>query len=97
MSVRRDVDTIIELVREKYPKVCFQQLGVKFPADDNGIWFFWNPENPSDEIQIENSFGQCPFLVETNQGANAAQGETVEQVVSMICEHLQTTTSNAKE
>ncbi|HSU26534.1 MAG TPA: hypothetical protein VLI65_11165 [Pyrinomonadaceae bacterium] len=97
VSDRRDIDTIIESVRENYPNVCVQQLKVKFPADDDGIWYFWDSEYPEDEIQIENSFGQCPFVVETNRNATAVRGETVEQVVSIICGHLRTRLDNAKE
>jgi hypothetical protein len=96
MSNRRDIDAIIELVRENYPNVCVQQLKVKFPADDDGIWYFWNPENPNDEIQVENSFGQCPFIIETNRDATAVGGKTIEEVVSIICEHLRTSSDNAK-
>lgn len=97
MSNRRDIDEIIDLVRENYPNVCVQQLEVTFAADDNGIWYFWSPENPDDEIQIENSYGQCPSLIETNRDAIAVHGDTVEKVVSIVCGHLRTSSDNAKE
>ena len=97
MSDGRDIDTIIELVRESYPNVCVQQLEVTFPADDDGIWYFWNPENPNDDIQIENSFGSCPFLIETNRDSTVKHGETIEQVVLIICRHLRTSSDDAKE
>ena len=90
MENQRDIEKIINSVKKEFPKTNVYQLKVKFPADDDGIWYFWLPENPDDDIQIENSYGQCPFIVETNRSPEARRGETVEQVVSIICEHLRT-------
>lgn len=90
MEPVRDIVEIIRLVRERYPGVCVQQLEVKHSTDDDGIWYFWHPDNPNDDIQIENSDGNCPFLIETNRDDKAVSGDTIEQVVSLICEHLRT-------
>lgn len=90
MENQRDIDKIIDLVKKEFPKANVEQLKVKFPADDDGIWYFWLSENPNDDIQIENSYRQCPFIVETTRSPGAQRGETVEQVVSIICEHLKT-------
>jgi hypothetical protein len=94
MSDKPDIDTIIQMVRRNYPLVCVQQLPVTDPADDNGIWYFWNPDHPKDDIQIESPDGQCPFLIETNRNSKQVQGETVERVVTLICEHLRTPVTN---
>ncbi len=90
MENRRDIDKIIDLVKQQYPEVGVWQLEVKNPHDDNGIWYFWLPENTDDDIQIENSYGQCPFILETNRSPEAKHGETIEQVVAIVCEHLRT-------
>ncbi len=90
MKRQRDIDKIIELVEQSFPNVNVEQLKVKFPADDDGIWCFWLTENSDDDIQIENSYGQCQFILETNRSPEAKHGETVGQVVSIICEHLRT-------
>jgi hypothetical protein len=53
----RDVDRIIEGVRQTFPEVIVDQLRVTHPADDDGLWYFHLPENPKDDIQIESSYG----------------------------------------
>ena len=58
----KDIDLIIEKVKEHLPKVEVEQLKVKFPADDDGIWFFRLPD-VKQNIQIESSYGLCPFLL----------------------------------
>jgi len=94
MKDQRDIDKIIDFVKQEYPEVCVWQLQVKNPHDDDGIWYFGLPENSDDDIQIENSQGQCPFILETNRNPEAKHGDTVEQVVSIICEHLRTSKIN---
>jgi len=94
MKVLSDIDKIIHSVKGEFPNVAVEQLKVKFPADDDGIWYFWLPENSDDDIQIENSYGQCPFIIETNRSPEAKHGATVEQVISIVCEHLKTSKTN---
>ncbi len=90
MEIPRDIDKIIALVKNQFPEANVEQLKVKFPADDNGIWFFSIAGNLDDELQIESPFGQCPFLIETRRNNKRRNGKTVNQVVSIICEHLKT-------
>jgi hypothetical protein len=84
----RDVDGIIEGVRQVFPEIIVEQLKVTHPADDDGLWFFHLPENPKDEIQIESPYGKCPFLIENMRNDDRKNGETVEQVVGIICEYF---------
>ena len=84
----RDVDRIIEGVRQTFPEAVVDQLKVTHPADDDGIWYFHLPENPKDDIQIESSYGNCPFLIENMRSDDRKRGENVEQVVSIICEYF---------
>jgi len=84
----RDVDRIIEAVRQAFPDAVVDQLKVTHPADDDGLWYFHLPENPKDDIQIESSYGNCPFLIENMRNDDRKNGETVEQVVSIICQYL---------
>ena len=90
MEHNRDIDEITKAVKKEFPNVEIYQLKVTNPADDDGIWYFWLGENTDDEIQVENSYGQCPFLTETNRNNNRKWGNTVEETVNIICEHLQT-------
>jgi hypothetical protein len=59
----RDIDIVIERVRANHPEAKIAQLKVKFPADDDGLWFFGLPEEKR-EIQVESSTGAAPFLIE---------------------------------
>lgn len=90
MKGERDIDKITELVKQSFPSANVEQLKVKFPADDDGIWYFWLPDIKDDDIQVENSYGQCPFILETNRSSEAKHGESIEKTVSIICEHLRT-------
>ena len=85
-----DVGTIVARVRDVFPDMVVQQLSVTHPTDDDGIWYFHRPEAPDDDIQIESSYGLCPFLIEDSRSSLARRGETVSDVVRMICEHFGT-------
>lgn len=91
--MKRDIDKILEQIKHKFPTVKIEQLKVSNPADDDGIWYFWLPINPNDNIQIENasiSYGNCPFLIENNRNDERLYGNTIEEVVKIISEHLKT-------
>lgn len=94
MENKPDIDVIIERVKEKCPQVKIWQLEVKNPFDDNGIWYFWLGESSDDEIQVENSNGQCPFYIETNRNDERRWGNSVNETVNIICEHLETSKQN---
>ena len=42
----RDVDRIIEAVRQAFPDVVVDQLKVTYPADDDGLWYFHLQRSP---------------------------------------------------
>ena len=94
MENKRDIDKIIEAVKTQYPNVGVWQLEVKNPNDDNGIWYFWLEESTEDKIHVENSYGQCPFLLETYRNDERIWGNSVEETVKIICEHLKTSKYN---
>ena len=80
----RDVDKVISLVRVTNPAVKAKQLKVLHPgADDDGLWFFNQPESPF-EVQIESSNGMCPFLIETDETNARVTGNSVEEVVQIL-------------
>jgi hypothetical protein len=91
----RDVDRIIEGVRQIFPEMNIEQLKVTHHGDDDGLWFFNLPDNPKDEIQIESSYGNCPFLIENIRNDDRKNGETIEQVVAIICEYFREGQENA--
>ena len=80
----RDVDRIIQLVRNVCPAVDVQQLRVSHPgADDDGLWYFDHPASEF-QVQIESRDGMCPFLVETDENDNRLTGHSVEETVAIL-------------
>jgi hypothetical protein len=78
----RDIQRIIDGVRNRHPEIAISQLQVLHPGnDDDGLWFF---AKPAIEVQLESSSGKCPFLIETS-GSNIRRTATsVEQAIQMI-------------
>ena len=87
--MERDIDQIIQIVKQLSPDIGVYQPHKTHPGDDNGIWYFGFSGIEKD-IQIESSFGNCPFIVETNELCceNARKAETIEEAVSMILDYL---------
>lgn len=87
----RDIDKIIVGVRERIPKVDISQHYVKDPRkEDDGVWFFKLP-GILKRIQIESSFGECPFIVEHDDmkaSTDAWQAHSVDEAVEMISSYL---------
>lgn len=80
----RDVDRIIELVRDICPAVDVKQLQVIHPeADDDGLWYFLQPASEF-QVQIESPNGMCPFLVETDETDDRRTGRSVEETVEIL-------------
>ena len=80
------VELIIERVRSRHPDVVVNQIQVSHPGvDDDGLWFFRLPD-VTDEIQIESSSYDLPFLIEgsdvspTGRLESASLDEVVEAV-----------------
>jgi hypothetical protein len=78
-----DLDSVIRRVQEQVPLVKWTQAPVEFPADDDGVWFFWIPGLPG-EVQIESSFGVCPFIVETDKLDDCVTANTPEDTAYTI-------------
>jgi len=87
----RDVDRIIELVRNVCPSVEVKQLQVVHPgADDDGLWYFDQPESEF-QVQIESPKGMCPFWVETDENDDRLIGRSVEETVEILTRLLHIT------
>ncbi len=96
--VGRDIDRIIERVKHLVPDVQVQQLPVSHPGvDDDGLWFFGVPGIQKD-IQIESSYGVCPFIVEHSDMKSSSEAETahsVEEAVEKVVAYLTILKGNA--
>jgi hypothetical protein len=79
----RDIDEIIERIKRDHPSVTVQQLKKSLPGDDDGLWYFQQPESEF-EVQIESSTGRCPFLVETDETADRFTGDTIERTTELV-------------
>lgn len=86
----RDIDAIISGVQERAPDVDWCQLRVLHPADDDGIWSFSIQESEY-YISLENTFGNCPFLVEIDEpGVDLRRNaETIPEAIEMVTSYLQ--------
>jgi hypothetical protein len=84
-----DIDRIVEGVREVIPDLLVMQHAYVWPADDDGIWWLKLPEITK-SIQLENGYGCCPFLVETEEQSSyeARTGGSVEEAAAMVVEYL---------
>lgn len=84
-----DIEVIIRQVKLQIPASESSRLEVKNIGDDDGVWFFYIPGDDR-EIQLESSYGMCPFIVETDEQSShkSRTAETVEIAVSMIVAYL---------
>ena len=79
-----DADKIIEAIKEKFPGTKVNEWDAMNPRSFYySLWFF-NIPNVDGEIQIESTSGNCPFLVESCLNDDRYNGDTVEEVVSII-------------
>ncbi len=91
----RDIDQITRQVQAICPIVTIGQLPVAHPvADDDGIWFFSQPDSPF-EVQIESPNGMCPFLIETLENNSRLKAESVSEVIDTLKQLLHLSSSSA--
>src|SRR5206468_3607677 len=82
----RDIDRTIAIVQSRFPSVTVEQWRKKHPGDDDGIWWFRLP-GVEQSIQLESSFGNCPFLVENDDMLSTDeswQAMSVEQAAQAV-------------
>jgi hypothetical protein len=81
---------IIADVRRQIPEVEIVQMRKKFEADDDGLWWFRLP-GVAENVQIESSSYDCPFLVEHDSmksSSDAMTCRTVEETISAVVAYL---------
>ena len=83
-----DIKLIISAVRQSLPQVRWTRLWVSHPgADDDGIWWFWLPDQAG-EVQVESSSGTCPFDLSTDKDDRQTTAGTLESAAKTIVEWL---------
>jgi len=76
----RDIDRIIQQVKERQPTVLAEQLAPSHPgSDEDGLWFFRIP-GTAGEVAIDSPTGDCPFVIEHDDMRSSAEAETVASV-----------------
>jgi hypothetical protein len=88
--IQRDIHAIMTAVRSELPGCMITQEAAYLPTtNDDGIWYVRLP-CPGKEVQIESTYGMCPFLVEINaeSGPTARTFTTVEEIVAVIISDL---------
>jgi hypothetical protein len=85
-----EIERVIADVRRLIPEVEIVQMQRTHDADDDGLWWFKIP-GVKEDIQIESSNYNCPFLVEHDSMKNSSAAITcrsVEETVQTIVSYL---------
>lgn len=75
MDRKRDIDRIIEIVKERVPDVCIEQLKVTHPADDDGIWYFGYPGQKEMRYKSKVLTGNAHFSSKQCEMMSVASGK----------------------
>lgn len=88
--MKRDIDSVVALVKAQLPEVEVVQWERSHPSDDDGIWWFRLPDIEQD-IQLESSFGMCPFIVEHDEmqsTAESGRAKSIEEASNSVVDYL---------
>jgi len=90
-ELARDIEQVIEQVKQQLPDVKADQLAPTHPgADEDGLWFFRMP-GTDHEIAIESPTGQSPFTIEHDDMSGPGEAETantVDEAVEKVVTYL---------
>ena len=78
-----EIGEIIDRFKRMYADGEVEQLRVKFPADDDGLWFF-RRGSKSNEVNVESSLWKCPFLVEHLADTRRFYANTIDETVKVL-------------
>jgi len=82
--LQRDIDVVIERLTTDVPQIQVDQLKVAHPgADDDGLWFIHIPDR-EEEVQLESSYGSCPFLIESDFSDERFHAHSIEEAVTTV-------------
>jgi hypothetical protein len=86
----RDIDEILAALRESIPQLQVTQHQQSWPGDDDGLWFFSIAKSRK-HIQVESSWGQCPFIVEHSDMLSSSEAiiaNSIQEVVQEVVSYL---------
>jgi len=79
----QDIDIVSERAFAEVPGLKIERLRHAHAADDDGVWFI-RRGGEKDEMQLESSTGDFPFLVETSSSSERRTVATVDEAVTLI-------------
>lgn len=82
-----DIELIIERLAKARPDIQVEQLEVRYPADDDGVWYLSRPDGKR-VVQLESSTYNCPFLVEASFLDERLMVNSVDDAVAKVIELL---------
>ena len=85
--MKSDIDLIIEQVKRMNTNVVVSQLSKTHSADDDGVWWF-RVHGHEQDVQIESSSGQCPFIIESTIPGTPSRIDRVETVKEVVASVL---------
>ena len=83
----RTIDRVIDAIRSTLPGARIEQLKVKFPSDDDGLWYVNHP-NSDVEVNIESSTGELPFLIENSGNGARVTANSLDDTVAAVATAL---------
>lgn len=89
--MRHDIETIIAELRLAIPEVQVVQMHKTHAGDNDGLWWFRLP-GVEEDIQIESSSYDCPFIVEHDSmksSGEAMRCHTTAEVVLAVASYLE--------
>jgi RNA:NAD 2'-phosphotransferase (TPT1/KptA family) len=85
-TMTREIDQLIDALRDEYPEITVEQLHEASAADDAGHWYINHPAGLA-EVQIEAHTGHTPFLVESDL-APPTLARTIDDARRLVTERL---------
>jgi len=77
------VETVFAALRQRLPSVTIERLQVKYPADDNNLWFIRADASP--EVQVGTyPDGLSPFLIEGDSPGQRRETSDVGEALDLI-------------
>ena len=84
---RTTVEAIFDELRAQLPSVVIERIRVKWPADDDNVWFISSDTPVSVQVDTYPG-GHAPFLIEGGQPNQRRETSDVHEAVGLILDWL---------
>ena len=89
--MNRDIDQVIERVKERFPSVLADQLAPSHPGTDEDVLWFFRMPGTNNEVAVDSPNGNAPFQIEHDDMQSSSDAETVgtvEEAVEKVAAYL---------